>query len=380
MTSNRQQGYVSYDTARLELVFFEFTTGKPHPLPSTHTILLPPIVGFELANVKIEVLGDHILISVRRPTGQASFYVVSWKIGIVTPVSGLCPSLIHSSQAQTISLKLHNLSDRWTPLWGGAPKLVVIDNNLIALIKDSANSLEICKLEVSDSSGPRLQTMCFLDLPPLTPEASCVLSMAIKEWVPTSKHHAPSSSSRKHDIPFYSSTVGTIALLLDYRTYTKGVGHPFRCTIVISVAAILSVIRATDGVRNVPWKDWGPSGARMYELDTPLLKPVGPTEDTSSSHPQPPMSSSTEVFGEHWEAGSVETHLPYRDVVANDLDFRHFSWIMGDREWVVGIMALVRPFIFCRPISGGIFPMANLITRAPRRDDRKKELRSLCIM
>jgi len=247
--------------------------------------------------------------------------------------------------------------------------------------------------------------MCFLDLPPLTPEASCVLSMAIKEWVPTSKHHAPSSSSRKHDIPFYSSTVGTIALLLDYRTYTKGVGHPFRCTIVISVAAILSVIRATDGVRNVPWKDWGPSGARMYELDTPLLKPVGPfwivdlsplvirdydhlrtrctqptTEDTSSSHPQPPMSSSTEVFGEHWEAGSVETHLPYRDVVANDLDFRHFSWIMGDREWVVGIMALVRPFIFCRPISGGIFPMANLITRAPRRDDRKKELRSLCIM
>jgi hypothetical protein len=229
--------------------------------------------------------------------------------------------------------------------------------------------------------------------------------MAIKEWVPTSKHHAPSFSSRKHDIPFYSSTVGTIALLLDYRTYSKGVGHPFRCTIVISVAAILSVIRATEGVRNVPWKDWGPSGARMYELETTLLKPVGPfwimdlsplvirdydnlrtrctqltTEDTSSSHPQPPVSSSTEVFGEHWEAGSVETHLPYRDVVANDLDFRHFSWIMGDREWVVGIMALVRPFIFCGPISRGIFPMANLITRAPRRDDRKKEPRSLCIM
>jgi len=135
--------------------------------------------------------------------------------------------------------------------------------------------------------------------------------------------------------------------------------------IVISVAAILSVIRATNGVCNVPWKDWGPSGTRIFELETTLLKPVGPfwimdlsplvvrdydilrtrctrstTEDTSSSHPQPPVSSSTEVFGEHWEAGSVETHLPYRDVVANDLDFRHFPWIMADREWIVGIMAL----------------------------------------
>jgi hypothetical protein len=114
---------------------------------------------------------------------------------------------------------------------------------------------------------------------------------------------------------------------------------------------ILSVIRATHGVCNVPWKDWGPSGTRIFELETTSLKPVGPfwimglsplvvrdydllrtrftqstTEDTSPSHPQPPVFSSTEVFGEH------------------------FPWIMADREWIVGIMALVRPFLFCRPI------------------------------
>lgn len=400
----RQQGYVSYDTVRLELVFFEFTTGEPHPLSSTHTVLLPPIVDFEFANVEIEVLGDHVLISVRRRTGQASFYLASWKTGAVTPVGGLHLVLYRNSRAQTTSLKLRSLSDRWTPLWGGAPKLAVIDDNLIALIKDSANSLEICKLEVTASSGPRLRTICFLDLPPLTSEASCVVSMAIKEWVPTSKHHAPSSSSRKHHIPFYSSTVSTIALRLDYRTYSKGVGYPFRCALVISVAAILSVIRATNSVCNVPWKDWGPSGTRISELGTTLLKPVGPfwimdlsplvvrdydilrtrctqstTEGTPSSHSQPPVSSSTEVFGEHWEAGSVETHLPYRDVVANDLDFRHFPWIMADREWVVGVIALVRPFSSPGPFLEA-FPMANLITRAPPRDNRKKELRSLCVM
>jgi hypothetical protein len=377
LTSHRQQGYgVSYDNVRLELLFFEFTTGEPHPLSSTHTVLLPPIFSFEFAHVKTEVLGDHILLSVRRRTGQASFYLVSWKIGTVTHVSGLRLVSHHNSQAQTKSLKLRSLSDSWTPLWGGAPKLAVIDNNLIALIKDSANSLEICKLEVTASSGPRLRTMCFLDLPPLTSEASCVLSIAVEEWVPTSKHHARSSSSRKHHIPFYSSTVGTITFLLDYRTYFKGVGRPFRCTITISVAAILSVIRATNGVCHVPWKDWGPSGTRIFELETNSLISVGPfwimdlsplavrdydllrtrctqstTEDTSSSHPQPPVSSSTEVFGEHWEGGSVETHLPYRDVVANDLDFGDFPWIMGDREWIVGIKALVRPFLFCGPIS-----------------------------
>jgi hypothetical protein len=277
----------------------------------------------------------------------------------------LCPP----TQAEL--LKLRSLSDRWTPLWGGAPKLAVIDNNLIAVIKDSASNIEICKLEVAASSGPRLRTICFLALPSLTSEASCVLSTAIKEWVPTSKHHARSSSSRDRRVPFYSSTVGTIALLLDYRTYSKGAGHPLRCTMVISVAAILSAIRSK--VRNVPWKDWGPSGTRLFETTT--QRPAGPfwitdlsplvvrdydllrtrythptTEDTLSSHLRPPVFSSTEVSGDHWEAGSVETHLPYRDVVANHQDFRHFPWIMADREWIVGIMALVCLILFCVPI------------------------------
>ncbi|KAH9984431.1 hypothetical protein BJV77DRAFT_184479 [Russula vinacea] len=253
MVAMRQQDHNSYfDAVQLELAFFEFTTGAPHPLSFTHTVLLPQIVSFQFANVETEVLGDHILISVRRQTGEASFYLVSWKKGTVT--------------------LLRNLSDRWTPLWGGAPKLAVIDSDLIAVIKDSASNIEICKLEAAASQGPRLRTICFLELPPLTSEASCVLSTALKEWVPTSEHHARSSSSRKHHVPFYSSTVGTIALLLEYRTYCKGVGSPFKCTMVISVAAILSAIRSN--VRNVSWEDWGPSGTRMFQ--TNLLRPAGP--------------------------------------------------------------------------------------------------------
>lgn len=98
LTSHRQQGYDSYDTVRLELAFSEFTTGAPHPLSSTHIVSLPPIAGFQFANVDTEVLGDHILISVRRQTGEASFYLVSWITGTVTFVSGPCASLLSLPQ------------------------------------------------------------------------------------------------------------------------------------------------------------------------------------------------------------------------------------------------------------------------------------------
>jgi len=292
-------------------------------------------------------VGDQILVSVRSRGGQASLYLVSWKTGAVT--------------------FLRQLSDKWTPLWGGAPKLAVIDSNLIALIKDSANRLEICRLEIT-ASGPRLRTVCFLGLPLLTSDASGVLSAAVREWVPTSStYHArptPSQGGPGRG-PFYSCTVGTIGLLFDYRTYSRGAGHPFRCAMIISVAALLSVVDSDmrDVAATVPWTDWGPSGTRIFEAT--LLKPAGPfwitglfplvvrdydllrtryaqstAEDASSLQSLSPVLSSTQVIGHQWVAGKVETRLPYRDVVANDLDFRQFSWIMADREWIVGIMAL----------------------------------------
>jgi hypothetical protein len=130
----------------------------------------------------------------------------------------------------------------------------------------------------------------------------------------------------------------------------------------------------------VSWTDWGPSGTRIFERT--LLRPAGPFWITNlaplavrdydplrarcaqaragagagDTSPGPSRSrslsmeySSTEVVGGHWRAGRVETRLPYRDVVANDLDFGDFSWIMADREWLVGIMALVRQFLFPTP-------------------------------
>jgi len=86
-------------------------------------------------------------------------------------------------------------------------------------------------------------------------------------------------------VPFYSSAVGTMALSLDYRTYEKGAGYPFRCTMIISVVALLAAVRSRsssderDDDVPVAWADWGPSGTRMFERT--LLRPAGPFWITS---------------------------------------------------------------------------------------------------
>ena len=60
-------------------------------------------------------------------------------------------------------------------------------------------------------------------------------------------------------------------------------------------------------------------------------------EDTSSSRTGPRVFSSTELSNGPWDEYSIETNLPYRDVLVNDLKLGHFQRILADREWVVGL-------------------------------------------
>jgi len=185
-----------------------------------------------------------------------------------------------------------------------------------------------------------------------------------KEWVPTSKHFARSRSLRGCHVPFYSSAVGTIGFDLHYDTLKdlntpKELGQRFLLYgIVISVAGLLSVIHTR--VRHISWVDWGPSITHLFDRTAPIsagpfwitkLSPLvvrdygimcaphaEPTvEDTSLLHSRPPVSS-TEVFETHWEPNTVETQLPYRELVANDLDFSQFDRVKADREWFIGVI------------------------------------------
>jgi len=313
-------------------------------------------------------------------------YLVSWKSGSVTLVSR------NPTQKTAIRLQCSNppyifppqlreieLSNRWTPLW--VPRLVDIDGSLIMLANCTKNSLEICKLELASSSQepPRMYTVCSLELPALEPYAFVVVSTVDKEWVPTVTRGdgARCQPTRKRVVPFRSSKVGTIGLLVEHEMRTASVRVLPSCWMTVSVPALLSVIRRPGSgsdpqvghaMCNIPWGDWGPAATRVL-LNTHGArppKPAGPFwitgsppfvirdydvlrtrysrfsgEDPSKSTSRfgPPVLKSTEVFGEHWKTGKLETCLPYRDLVAKNLDY---IGIVADREWIIGISVRVR--------------------------------------
>ncbi len=70
--------------------FLEFTTGGPHPRSSEHTVALLLTPSFCSKKLEVEVLGDHILVTsvCEEWAGQSELFVVSWKTGKVTHVSG----------------------------------------------------------------------------------------------------------------------------------------------------------------------------------------------------------------------------------------------------------------------------------------------------
>jgi hypothetical protein len=256
-------------------------------------------------------------------------------------------------------------------------------------MNDGKNSLDICRLEI-DPPGPHLKTVCNFELLPLTSGSSVLSHAAIKEWIPTSKDYARYRSSRGYHSPFYSSTIRTLGLLLDY--FISSLGQPpHKRTMVISIAALISAIPTE--VRIVPWVDWGPSCAHVREASQ--LMPAGPfwiinvsplvvrqfdvlrtwysqsttVDASSSSQTGPPVFSSTEVSCGLWKAGKVKTNLPYRDVsmAASPKNFFDYPGLMtADREWCVWVSPAVCRFCAYLNHFGG-----SLIIRGDRDPERK---------
>jgi len=235
--------------------------------------------------------------------------------------------------------------------------LIVINDSLIAFFNPETNGLDIYKLDLVPPD-PQLQNLCSLELTRLIPNA-CVRATVDWEWIPTLECCRRSGSSGRRHLTFYSSTVGTIGLHLVY--YLSQWGNRSNYAMIIDVAKLLSAI-PTD-VRRVPWADWGPSSTHVFEIYSPTMPiPAGPfwitqlsplvvrdynilrirytqstMEDTSSSYSHQLVDTSSETYNEYLEAHKVETHLPYRDTVANQLEFGRFESILADREWIVGI-------------------------------------------
>ncbi|KAI0251758.1 hypothetical protein BJV78DRAFT_1208546 [Lactifluus subvellereus] len=330
----------------VELTFLEFTTGAPHPLSAKPNVQLPSNTILDVAYAAADVLGDYVLTTVMSGRDLCCFYLVSWKSGAVT------------------FLREIELPNRLMPPW--APRVVIMDNSFIMLVNCWMTYLEICKLELA-SPDPRLQTVCFLELPALELYAFAVVSTVSKEWIPTSEHDAQSQLTRKRIAPFRSSRVGTIGLLLEYEPCTPSVRERPGCWMTVSVASLLSAIHpGTSDVPTIPWAAWGPAATRisLYRWGSILPRPAGPfwiidvsplvvrdydplrtrrarsmAEDRSPSPSRPPVFSSTKVLGQHWVAGEVETRLPFRDVVEKNVRLERYIGFVADREWIIEISA-----------------------------------------
>jgi len=247
---------------------------------------------------------------------------------------------------------------------------LVIDphENLIALAHGNENRIEICKLEIA-SRVPRLQTLYLFELPPLKPHVRCVIFAAEMEWAPTSRYQEYTQPSRQRIVPFRSCRIGTLFFSVDYNPFNPSSAQRYR--MIVNIAALLSAVRSDRlRVRTIPWTSWGPAATRVFPLRADgrfrcgLPCPAGPfwvMEDTprelviqdfdlqgkwriqatteSASSVSRRTVITTKVIAQHWGAGKVKTHLPYRDVVTTDGRWRpmYGTSTLIDREWFIRI-------------------------------------------
>jgi hypothetical protein len=145
----------------------------------------------------------------------------------------------------------------------------------------------------------------------------------------------------------------------------------------VSVEALLSAVHS--GVSHVPWADWGPAGTRVFPFYAGIVRSAGPfwitsyaplvvcdynylraryMKKTKESMPQvspnPGLSLgplSTKLFGEEWEGGEINTHLPFREFVAAGLSLGRVVQVVADREWFVVLSNEVRSFIHIHALA-----------------------------
>ena len=96
LTSCREKGSF-HGLVLPQLAFFEFTTGAPHPLSTTHTVNIPWVDYLGSVRVEVDVIDDQILAKVEHRHGRSSFYLISWKSGAVTFVGNFIELFLSQS-------------------------------------------------------------------------------------------------------------------------------------------------------------------------------------------------------------------------------------------------------------------------------------------
>ena len=242
----------------------------------------------------MSMMGSYIIIAAGLPperTGIDVLLLVDWQTGHVTTVSK--HEYLFDNPAD-VSPKLCSTGPR-----AYLTDFLVLSENVLALIRGSENAIELCRIDTASTAS--LQTICFLELPPLLPYAR-LSSASVKTESNPSGSATRRRSRQPPRYPFSPSPTDALVLLtltakisgsafVDTRTYTLATHARTLLSYASPAPSPLSDVSSIPVL--VPWDAWGPLATRCFD--------------------GPGGSSDAVVAGQRWfDGGVIRDFCPHR--------------------------------------------------------------------
>jgi hypothetical protein len=145
----------------------------------------------------------------------------------------------------------------------------VLSHDTLALVENETATLELCRIEESDSDTPSLRTLVHLGLPPLASWTRISSSYYISEQMPVysgaTSFLVEGRPPRRH--PFHSSPEErVVAIAFRIRIKPDDSIRTRSFAIVTHIRTLMAHATTTlPEVSFIPWEDWGPSGTAYFE-------------------------------------------------------------------------------------------------------------------
>ncbi len=252
------------------------------------------------------MMGSYIIVAAGLPpesTGIDILLLVDWQKGHVTTVSKKL--FVYEIFWLMLGLKLCSTQTR-TYL----TDFLVLSDDILALIRGPRNAIELCQIDTSSTTTAPLQTIRFLELPPLVPYARLNSASLITEGNLSTSTALSGQRSRRRPprYPFSPSPTDALVLLtltakiagsafVDMRTYTLAVHVRTLLSYASPSPSPSSHVSRSSLPPAVPWGAWGIPATRCFE---------GPAGSSSSA---------VVMAGQRWfdlKGGAIRDFCPHR--------------------------------------------------------------------
>lgn len=235
------------ESATFQLRLLGFRDGLPHPLALRSSL-----------DIELPTKDTHYIGLQTRTTTMGSYIVIV--VGLAPEVTGANIILLLDWQ------KGHVTTLRTTPTRTYLTDVVVVSDDVLALVRGSGNALELCRL--ISAPTPSLQTIRLLELPPVLPYVRLVAaSLKTEHHTSALDIHRQTRPPPRH--PFSPSQDDTLVLLtLTARISGSAFVEMRTYTLATQASTFLSYAEChppdSSGVA-VPWDVWGPLSSRCFD-------------------------------------------------------------------------------------------------------------------